>query len=77
MAELPRHANLVTVTDGHQARLAWMGRAGGHPAIPLGAAHFGQTGLIADLCRHCRIDANAIVDKVNLITPARPARLAV
>ncbi|HPF24935.1 MAG TPA: transketolase, partial [Hyphomonas sp.] len=57
MAEVPRDATLITVTDGHPATLAWIGSVMGHRTAPLGVEHFGQTGTIADLYRHFMIDA--------------------
>lgn len=55
-------AGLVTVVDGHPAALSWMGAVRGQRVSPLGVERFGQTGNLADLYRHHRIDAAAIVD---------------
>jgi pyruvate dehydrogenase E1 component len=55
-------AGIVTVTDGHPEALTWIGGVFGHRIKPLGVEHFGQSGTIADLFRHYRIDADAILD---------------
>ncbi len=68
MSGLPPHCKLVTVIDGHPATLSWLGSVIGHQTIPMGVEHFGQTGTIGDLYRHHRIDADAIVEKVNGLT---------
>jgi pyruvate dehydrogenase E1 component len=60
LADVPRHAGLVTVIDGHPATLSWLGGVGGHRTISLGVEHFGQTGTVTDLYRHYGIDAEAI-----------------
>jgi pyruvate dehydrogenase E1 component len=60
LAEVPRHAGLVTAIDGHPATLSWLGGVGGHRTISLGVEHFGQTGSVTDLYRHFGIDAEAI-----------------
>ena len=76
---LPPHCLIVTVIDGHPATLAWLGGVAGHRTVPLGVEHFGQTGTVADLHRHFQIDAAAIVQTVDRLTPGRrlAARLAV
>ena len=43
----------------------------GHRTVPLGVEHFGQTGTVADLHRHFEIDAAAIVQTVDRMTPGR------
>lgn len=60
LADLPRHAGLVTAIDGHPATLSWIGGVRGHRTISLGVEHFGQTGTVGDLYRHFGIDAVAI-----------------
>ena len=60
LAQVPRHAGLVTAIDGHPATLSWLGGVGGHRTISLGVEHFGQTGSVTDLYRHFGIDAEAI-----------------
>ena len=72
--EVPGHAGIVTVLDGHPAALAWLGAVAGHRVRPLGVEHFGQTGSIPELYRHYGIDANAIVAAAQAIAPGRPIR---
>ena len=62
LADLPPHANLITVTDGHPATLGWLGSVQGHKTVSLGVEHFGQTGTIADLYAHFGIDTDAIIE---------------
>ena len=69
---IPRHASIITVTDGHPATLAWLGGVSGHPVVPLGVEHFGQTGTIADLYQHFMIDADAIVSAADQCSHGRP-----
>ena len=64
-ANLPRHCTIVTVIDGHPATLSWLGAVAGHKTVPLGVEHFGQTGTIADLYKHFRLDQEAIVTSAN------------
>lgn len=71
MESVPRHAQLITVTDGHPATLAWIGGVRGHAATPLGVEHFGQTGTIRDLYRHFMIDADAIVSAASHLSPGK------
>lgn len=68
MDELPGSCTLVTVIDGHPATLSWLGAVAGHKTIPHGVEHFGQTGTIADLYRHFRIDRHALVESVSALT---------
>ncbi len=72
MSDLPRHCKLITVIDGHPATLSWLGSVHGHPTIPMGVEHFGQTGTIGDLYRHHCIDADAIIEKVSGLTDGKP-----
>ncbi len=72
MSDLPRHCKLITVIDGHPATLSWLGSVHGHPTIPMGVEHFGQTGTIGDLYRHHCIDADAIIEKVSGLTVGKP-----
>ena len=74
MAEVPRHAAIITVCDAHPATLGWLGAIDGHRTRALGVEHFGQTGSIPDLYRHYGIDANAIVAAAEAIAPGRPIR---
>jgi pyruvate dehydrogenase E1 component len=62
LAPLARTARLVTVIDGHPATLSWLGSVHGHRVQALGVEHFGQTGTIADLYAHYRLDAAAIIE---------------
>ncbi|MAU67508.1 transketolase [Hyphomonas sp.] len=71
MADVPRDATLITVTDGHPATLAWIGSVMGHRTAPLGVEHFGQTGTIGDLYRHFMIDADSIVAAANYLSAGR------
>jgi len=73
--DLPRHCVLVTVIDGHPATLSWLGSVAGHRTIPHGVEHFGQTGTIADLYRHFRIDREALVTSVNELTAGQKSPL--
>ncbi|MBU2867629.1 transketolase [Pacificibacter marinus] len=68
MNGLPNSCTLVTVIDGHPATLSWLGSVAGHKTIPHGVEHFGQTGTIADLYRHFRIDRHALAESVNELT---------
>jgi pyruvate dehydrogenase E1 component len=62
LGDLPRHAGLVTVIDGHPATLSWIAGVRGHRTISLGVEHFGQTGTVHDLYRHFGIDAVSIAN---------------
>src|SRR5258705_12620737 len=74
LADVPSHCGIITVLDGHPATLAWLGAVHGHRVRPLGVEHFGQTGSIADLYRHYRLDAHAIVAAAAALTAGRPIR---
>ncbi|TLP54886.1 transketolase [Parasedimentitalea maritima] len=71
LKDLPQHCKLVTVIDGHPATLSWLGSVHGHQTVPHGVEHFGQTGTIADLYRHFRIDADSLVRSVGQLTTGR------
>ncbi len=77
LAPLSRHAGIVTVIDGHPTTLSWLGGVFGHPVQPLGVEHFGQSGALADLYRHHRIDTDSIVDAAQAALTSRPIRYAV
>ncbi len=62
LAPLSRDAGLVTLLDGAPAALSWLGGVAGHKVSPLGLDRFGQTGSLADLYRHYRLDVDAIVE---------------
>ncbi|AKS44891.1 pyruvate dehydrogenase E1 component [Octadecabacter temperatus] len=68
---LPRNCVLITVIDGHPATLSWMGGVWGHKTISHGVEHFGQTGSIADLYRHFRLDADALVSSASELSLGR------
>jgi len=72
--DVPSHAALVTLIDGHPATLAWLGAVHGHRTRSLGVEHFGQTGSIAELYRHYGIDAPGIMRAAEAIAPGRPIR---
>lgn len=74
LADLPRHATIVTVLDGHPATLAWLGGVCGHRTRALGVEHFGQTGTIADLYRHYGIDTQGILAAAEASSLGRPLR---
>jgi pyruvate dehydrogenase E1 component len=62
LAPLASNARIVTVIDGHPSALSWLGAVHGHKVQALGVEHFGQSGSIADLYRHYRIDEDAIIE---------------
>jgi pyruvate dehydrogenase E1 component len=66
---LARNARLVTIIDGHPATLSWLGGVHGHRVQALGVEHFGQTGTIADLYAHYRLDVDAITEAALSPTP--------
>ena len=72
LAPLPRDCGIVTVIDGHPSALGWLGSVRGHRVEALGVEQFGQTGSIADLYRHYRIDAKAIIDAAESLTTGAP-----
>ena len=74
MEGVPPHCQLITVTDGHPATLAWIGGVKGHVVTPLGVEHFGQTGRVSDLYRHFQIDADAIVGAASHLSPGKILR---
>ena len=61
LINVPRHAMLVTVIDGHPATLSWLGGVYGHQTISHGVEEFGQTGTIMDLYRQHHLDHESIV----------------
>ena len=77
LQDLPAHCRIVTVIDGHPATLSWLGSVQGHPTIPLGVEHFGQTGTIGDLYRHFGIDRDSIVTRIRALTGGRQNSLRV
>jgi len=69
--DLPRNCALITVIDGHPATLSWLGGVWGHQTISHGVEHFGQTGTIADLYHHFRIDAKALIGSASELSDGR------
>ncbi|MEL0122868.1 MAG: hypothetical protein VW728_09615, partial [Paracoccaceae bacterium] len=67
---------IITVIDGHPATLSWIGSVLGHQTIPLGVEHFGQTGTIRDLYRHFGIDAESILQKIDMFNASYPRAIA-
>ena len=74
IAPLDRRAVLVTVQDAHPLTLAWLGAVAGHRVKALGTEHFGQSGDIASLYRHHRIDEKAILEAALAAMPPRGRR---
>jgi pyruvate dehydrogenase E1 component len=73
LAELPRDAAVVAVTDAHPEALSWLGGVAGHRVRALGVEHFGQSGSIPELYAHYGLDVNAILAAAEGIT-GRPVR---
>jgi len=71
LAPLAPDAGLVTVLDGHPAALSWLAAVRGHRVAPLGVEAFGQSGDVADLYRHHRLDTDAILDAAAQVCVAR------
>jgi pyruvate dehydrogenase E1 component len=71
---VPPQCGLVTVLDGHPATLAWLGAVHGRRTSALGVDRFGQSGSIAELYRHFRIDAESIAAAAQALFPQRPIR---
>ena len=73
LAELPRDAAIVTVTDAYPEALSWLGGVCGHRVRALGVEHFGQSGSIPELYGHYGLDVNAILAAAESIA-GRPVR---
>ena len=73
LAELPRDAAIVTVTDAYPEALSWIGGVCGHRVRALGVEHFGQSGSIPELYGHYGLDVNAILAAAEAVT-GRPVR---
>lgn len=71
LGDLPSHCALITVLDGHPATLSWLGGVHGHRTISHGVEHFGQTGTVADLYRHFRLDADALIQSASELSEGR------
>lgn len=69
LAQIPQHTLIVTALDGHPVTLSWIGGVKGHRTISLGVEHFGHSGTINDLYRHCKIDTRAILEAVQAASP--------
>jgi len=65
LSALPRDAGCVTLQDGHQLGLSWLGSVQRNPVLPLGIDKFGQTGTLQDLYNYFELDAQAIIDALN------------
>ena len=74
LCTLPPYCALVTICDAYPAALAWLGSVQGHRTRALGVEHFGQTGTIAELHAHYGIDANAIIQAAEAMSPGEPIR---
>jgi len=57
-----RRAPIVTVHDGAPHTPRFLGSIFGAPVVSLGVDAFGQVGIVSDLYRHFRLDAQAIVN---------------
>jgi pyruvate dehydrogenase E1 component len=64
LSALPRTTGLVTMIDGSPSALSWLGGVCGHRVRALGVETFGQTGDLADLYHHYRLDPDAVMDAV-------------
>lgn len=71
LRDLPRYCVLITVIDGYPATLSWLGGVHGHLTISHGVEHFGQTGSVADLYRHNRLNADALVQSASELSVGR------
>ena len=71
LADVPHHASILTVIDGHPATLAWLGGVRGNPTTGHGVETFGQTGRVIDLYRHFGIDHESLVRSALHQTPGR------
>ncbi len=71
MADLPPHCKVITVIDGHPATLSWLGSVAGHQTIPMGCRAFRPNRHDRRSISPSRIDADAIVEKVNGLTDGK------
>lgn len=71
---LSRDAQLVTLLDGSPAALSWLGGVRGHRVRPLGVDTFGQTGSLASLYAHYRLDGDAVIDAAAKLLVGEGAR---
>jgi pyruvate dehydrogenase E1 component len=65
---------LVTVVDAHPHTLAFLAGPSGGPAAHLGVTGLGQSGGLADVLRHHRIDQNSIADAALGLVGRHPTR---
>jgi len=72
LADVPKHATILSVIDGHPATLSWLGGVYGHQLISHGVSFFGQTGTVDDLYRHYKIDQESLVQSVLDKTAGQP-----
>jgi pyruvate dehydrogenase E1 component len=73
LAELPRDAGIITVTDAYPEALSWLGGVLGHRVRALGVEHFGQSGSLSELYSHYGLDVNAILAAAEGLS-GRPVR---
>lgn len=60
--------------EGRMVALCRLRLVHGHRMAGLGVVHFGQTGSVADLCRHFGIDRVSIPTVIETVPPRRPLR---
>jgi len=72
LADVPKHATILSVIDGHPATLSWLGGVYGHQLFSHGVSFFGQTGTVDDLYRHYKIDQESLVQSVLDKTAGQP-----
>jgi pyruvate dehydrogenase E1 component len=73
LAELPRDAGIITLTDAYPEALSWIGGVLGHRVRALGVEHFGQSGSLSELYGHYGLDVNAILAAAEGLS-GRPVR---
>jgi pyruvate dehydrogenase E1 component len=73
LAELPRDAGIITLTDAYPEALSWIGGVLGHRVRALGVEHFGQSGSLSELYSHYGLDVNAILSAAEGLS-GRPVR---
>jgi pyruvate dehydrogenase E1 component len=73
LADLPRDAGIITLTDAYPEALSWIGGVCGHRVRALGVEHFGQSGSLSELYSHYGLDVNAILTAAEGLS-GRPVR---
>ncbi len=73
LADLPRDAGIITLTDAYPEALSWIGGVRGHRVRALGVEHFGQSGSLSELYGHYGLDVNAILTAAEGLS-GRPVR---